>query len=254
MNVAAKVAFAATLAIALATTSVFILGLTLTGATPLLLMGSVLATPLLMIGSGMAAKESAKAAKLAQDEKEIGLALEEFKALDQDQFSMVCSQLSIDPNSAYSNEEFDILVARLAYWSKQAKATHEKANRHLYSDYPESEIQKVDASNAALELTSSLRYETRDVGFRILENEAIPAMLQSALILQVLRDTAQAAHLEAIGKLYPKSIGVRLSELLFDKNDTYMTFHDTTRPPLTREEIINLFYNGVPALQQRMFA
>lgn len=256
MSAASKVAIVALAAIAAATSAVFLLGITLTGSMPLLLMGSVLATPLLMFASAKAADESAKADRLYEQEKAIGEALQEFKNLDQDQFASVCRQLSIDPESTiYSPEEFDILVARLAFWNKRAQTTLEKANRHIYADHPENVLQKIDESKATPAQVSLLRYATRDTGFRILEQDAIPAMLQSALILQVLRNTAQAPALEAVGILYPKTMAVRLCEQIFDQNDTYMTFFDPSRAPLTTREIIDLFRtDGPAALQQRMFA
>ncbi len=255
MNIASKVAMAALAAIALATTSIFLFGITLTGPAPLLFIGSVLSTPLWMFASAKCADESAKAAKLAKQERGVTEALEEFQQLSVEQFSSICSKLSIDPTiSHYSPEQFAVLIARLAFWNKTGQTMLEKANRHIYADTPESEL-GFDASKMTPGQATYLRYTIREIGYSILEDDALPAMLQTALIRQLLDNPSSASSLAAVGTTTPKPLAIRITELFHDNNDIYMTFHDTSRPPLTRHEIIHLFNTGgASALQQRIFA
>lgn len=257
MNLISKIALIALVAIAAAVTTVVLFGLTLTGASPYLLVGSLLSTPLLMIASGKAADAAEKARISAGNERGVAAALEELTSHSQDEINSLSWQLSIDPASTpYTNEEFNILMARFGFWDKQARTALEKSNRHIYKEYADSELQKIDESKVTPQQASLLRYTIRDTGFRLLENEAIPAMLQTALILQVLINSNLPPNLEAIGTLYPKPMAYRLSEQIYDQNDVYMTFNDTSRSPLTTQEIVRLFTStgGHTALRQRVFA
>lgn len=255
-NLASKTALIAVAAIGALTATIVLMGLTLTGASPFLLVGSILTTPFLMHASSHLATASENASKNAENEKAIGIALKDFESLDPQQFSDVCQNLSIDPtNTPYSYDQFNLLMARFGFWDKRARESLDLANRQIYTSYEGSELQKIEGSSATPQQASLLRYTLRDMGFRLLEDEAIPAMLQSALILQVLKDSSTPPLLEATGTLYPKPMPYRLCERLFDNNDVYMTFHDASRQSLTVEEIVSLYSNSGPtALQKRMFA
>jgi hypothetical protein len=252
MNIASKASMAALATIALTATSIVLFGITLTGSAPLLFIGSVLSTPLWMLASAKCADESSKATKLAKEEHGVAEVLAQLK---EDEFAAVCSQLSIDPSvSLYTPEQLAILIARLAFWSRAGQALLAKANRHIYADAPENEI-CFDESKMTPAQASLLRYAIREIGFTILEDEALPAMLQSALVRQVLDNPSAMPSLSAVGTTTPKPIAVRITELFFDNRDIYMTFHDASRPPMTRQEIIHLFNTGgASALQQRIFA
>ena len=252
MNIASKVTTAALAAIALTATSVVLFGIALSGPGSLLFIGSLLSTPLWMLASAKCADESAKAAKLAIEEHGIGEVLEQLK---EDELAAVCSQLSIDPDtSLHTPEQLAILIARLAFWNRAGQTLLEKGNRHIYADAPQSEV-CFDESKMTPAQASKLRYAIRGIGFTILEEEALPAMLQSALIRQVLDNPSTISSLNAIGTTTPKPMAVRITELFLDNSDTYMTFHDASRPPMTRQEIIHLFNTGGSiALQQRIFA
>ncbi|MBI5272849.1 MAG: hypothetical protein HY861_02565 [Chlamydiia bacterium] len=87
-----------------------------------------------------------------------------------------------------------------------------------------------------------LRLAERRMAWTRLEEEVIPAALQSALMLEIIGTPTLQLELESLGKCKMKPLDQRFLDRMIDHEDDYFCFSDTQRTNLTLTEL----YDALP--------
>ena len=220
-NIATRVTTVAIFAITVAVLTVAILGSAiLSSSFSWLLLGLVITSP----GLGFLEHNFGQWAKQHSNEAliEHGVAdeLKKIAHWNQDNIRSFYQQQRL--NSSLMLESLP-LIARFNYWKQMADASMVEAERHLDPKAPGNYLEH--------QTNPAIRFQERETGWEMLENEALPARLQSAVILQMLVQPDRAIELDQIGSCRPLPLGQRLCEQILEHNDSYFEFADK-RPPL----------------------
>jgi len=252
-NIASKVTLLALAAIAATAAAVLLLGVTLTGATPYLLLGAIFLAPLLLPLSTTLSSWSEENSRKVKEENQIAALLADFKSQETAVKETVYNNFSIDP--AYTEEQKDILIARYQFETTKVTNSMQQANEHALGGTAWQNLQEQKAQIKPAQY-EALRHAILETGFQFLEEEALPAMLKCALLLQLLKDAKTPPTMDTIGTLHPKPMDQRLFERFCNQgvDEAYLTFQDSARPSLTGQEIGTLFFQAPTLLQQRVFA
>lgn len=245
-----KVCLVAGLAIATATLTIAITGTLLTGASPFLLLGAILGSPLFMLASQSCSSKAQSAQERAVLENQTVSylnILSDYSSKEiREIFSGIANCLPTDDTSL---KERLPLLARYMRSYDSAQISLNQAFRHILKEYPDSYIAQIDQSEGQdRKIKDQLRFNTRETGYRILEGEALPALLQSALMLELIRNPFQNLELRDLGSLHPKPIAHRITEIFHDQKEDYFHWNDLRRPPLSVSQITQSFQSDPTAL------
>jgi hypothetical protein len=224
-NLAAKIALVAITLIATATMAIVLMGLTLTGIAPIALVGSIFATPLLYILNETCYKIGKEAKSLAEIENAVGLIFEKISNSDLEAFE----KDGVPIQSLGDIKERLVLLARFIFWRDTAILSEKYADE-LLGKHPK--IDEILAAPIDPMYVSELCYKYREKGFFTLENETLPAIMQSAVMLQLIINPYQNLEISDVGQTTPKPLHFRLSERTYDQLDTYLIFKDKSIKPL----------------------
>jgi hypothetical protein len=220
-DIAAKVTMAALFAIGTVVLTIAIIGSsTLSTPFALIILGLVLLSPVLTYLNKKFAEWAEKNHNLAEVEHGVAEHLKKIRhwQLADIQAFYETQHLAIEPELAMLP-----LIARFNYWKERAENAVVEAKKHIDKDYPDNYLQN---------LARDIRYQTREYGWSLLENEALPAKLQSAVILQLIIQPNQELELPQIGRCCAVTFGQRFCEQLFDNEDSYFEFADGRKPLL----------------------
>ena len=131
-------------------------------------------------------------------------------------------------------------IARYFYWRNQAQ-TH--LNTHLTNLYNTAE-------------DPDFRFHGQKMGWRILENQALPAVLQAAFILQIISQPTLQIELDQMGVCQIKSFAKRSMGWMLDGTnaDNYFLFHDPARKPLVLQELQSMLGKlDIDQVRQKLF-
>ncbi len=239
--------------IATATMTIVLMGLTLTGAASFGLIGAILATPALFWIQGKLDPLAQEAKSQAQIENCVANSLKEISEWDSESLEKFFQDNEIPHKDIGDLKERLVLIARFLFWDHRAETMGHDGFRKLAVDNEDVVKLNTDCKDPAK--ADNLRHQIRCHGFYLLEEEAIPAILQSALMLELIANPFQELEIAELGQMSPKPMMLRLAERRYDDLDVYFTFKDKTRKPLNSEETLDLFAEGgAPAVRQRMFA
>ncbi len=244
-NVIAKITYAAIVAICATVLAISLFAASASGVLPFILLGLALSTPFLAMGAaklqGLSINYSYKAEVekgVAEELKNIqGWKTAEIKEFYQ-QHGLPLEHLPIEELMKLDEKEplcaLLPLIARFQYLNKKALEHEErfKANLVFKSD------------------VLQLRVDARKNAILKHESEAIPHMIDAAVILQILAQPALQLTRDDLG--YIKDFQERSFDRLLTKNDDFFLFHDAKRPPLKLSEIENNL--NPDALRQVLFA
>ncbi len=220
-NIAAKVTLVALFVIGAAVLTAVILGSTVL-STPLswLIFGLVLTTPVLGYMEDHFVKWANQHHAIAEIEHGVADHLTKIVLWKQSDIKTFYEQQRLPGPASLATLP---LVARFNYWKEKTDSLLAEARKHLDPDVPGSYI-KEQPDPAA-------RYQERDIGWDILECNALPAKLQSAIILQMIYRPDREIDPARIGACRSVSMGQRLCEQILDHKDSYFEFADR-RPPV----------------------
>lgn len=244
-NVIAKITYTAIVAICATILVISLLAASTSGALPFILLGLAISTPFLAMGAaklqGMHLGYSQRATLEEGVAEEIRL-IKDWTTEDIKQFftqhNLPLENLPIEELQKLNNKEPLLallpLIARYRYLNKMASEQEEryKANLHFTSDVPQL---RIDARKAALQKH---------------EIEAIPGMLDAAVILQIISQPALEISRDEMGLV--KDFQERAFDRLLSNNDDYFVFHDARRPPLKLKQIENAL--NPDALRMMLFS
>lgn len=101
------------------------------------------------------------------------------------------------------------------------------------------------AQNLANEMLQSahipdrtLRLCMRNLGWQKFEREALPAIIEAATILQILKDPTRQNYPSDLFQLTQKSFDERQFDRIYGPDDAYLHFKRETRPPITLEDLM----------------
>lgn len=253
-SLASKVALVAAIAISTVTMTIVLLGITLSGPCSFLLLGLLLATPFLMMSSTNWAEKADKMRTKATIEKGVVEQLNFVSSWSDERIKSFFEKHLIPPPTPIHSR--NLLIARHLYWLQRAQLAELQAEMHLTRGVQGSQLDEVQPSEPTPRKYEELCHQIREVGFQLLETEMLPAILQSALMLQLISNPSKSLNLSDVGTVMPKPIAQRLSERIYDERDVYLIFKNQTREPMGATEIKTLFSqgHGINDVRHRMFS
>ena len=223
-NVLSKITFVAIAAICAAVLTVSILLSTTTGTLPFILAGLALTTPFLSVAASKLQAKSRALATEAEFERAVANRFMIIQKWDEPKILKFFDDHSIVPNPNVPLTEFLPLIAR--YETQNSEANIDKITSDML-------LESKDAADR------EIRLQQRLIGWQILEQRAIPAALNAALILEILsQPTLQLRRLADIGSLTQKSIEERQLDRIYGPNDDYLVFSEE-RPSLSLCDLVD---------------
>ena len=128
-----------------------------------------------------------------------------------------------------TKEDMLPLIARFNFWEHTANIAMTEAGSYLDTALP---------GNKLVNQSKEVQHLAHQYGWKILVEAALPAKLQSALILRLLRNPYQEINLSQIGHYKSPTAEQQLNEIELDSQDRFFEF-SSNRPPLTVQEIID---------------
>ncbi len=240
-NVLSKIAYVAIAAICAAVLAVSLVFGTVTGTLPYVLLGLVFTTPFLSIA---ASKLQAKSKEIGQQAAIERAAADRFQYIqywEEPQIKEFLDSHSIVPQPHVPIRTLLPLIAR--FEAKKSEANIAK----LASD------QLLQSSDIPIR---TIRLQHRVIGWNILEQEALPAALEAALMLQILSQPFSQLRLSDIGEIEQKTFEERQADRKFGPrdhcpDDDYFIFKERNRQVLTLREIVDDL--SPDALREKLF-
>ena len=101
----------------------------------------------------------------------------------------------------------------------------------------------------------ALHHRARQIGWHLLEYNAIPTALEAALVLQIISQPTLHLKMEELGICHAKEFDERRFDQLLDGTDEYFVFHEKSRPTLTFAKAHEMVANqNINALRVSLFA
>lgn len=244
-NLASKVCFAALIAIATSTLAISV-GL-LAPIHPALMLGLVLSTAFLQSYftghlaeysmQAIEAKEKAKELERIQNwtGREVQSFFKEHKlSLDKLPMDLLRRLEPKDPLRALLPA-----IANYIYLCGQTKIHLDEHLKNLHNEIKD----------------HALHHRARQIGWHLLEYNAIPTALEAALVLQIISQPTVHLKLEELGICHAKEFDERRFDQLLDGTDEYFVFHEKSRPTLTFAKAHEMVANqNIDALRVNLFA
>lgn len=221
-NLLSKISFAAIGAITLAVLGVSLFLTTPTTTLSLSLLIPVLATPLFAWSSSQFQAKSLEIQSMIEKEKPVSLAFEKIKHWKDPEILAFLNQHNIPiPPNIYLLDLLP-LIARFHARSGQTKESlAESAKLLLSENLPERQ----------------LRLWQRNIGWNIRERKIIPAAIESAFVLYILKNPTCQENLSDHFALIQKTFEERQFDRIYDKEDTYLLFLKEKRPAIALETL-----------------
>jgi len=226
-DIAAKVTLAALFVITSAVVIMSVLGTAIFSNWFLALtVGLAIATPLLF---HFERKFANRSLQMRYDARvEIGVS-EHLRQVRTWQAKEISSFLQKHQITVKTKEDILPLIARFNFWEHAANNAMSEASLYLDATLP---------GNKLINQSKEVQHLARQYGWKILVEASLPAKLQSAVILQLLKNPYQEISLSQIGHYKSLTNEQQLSEIELDAHDRFFEF-STDRPPLTVQEIID---------------
>lgn len=233
LNLAAKATLVAIFIIGAAALTVMLCGAEIFGASTLIVtLGCTLATPLLFKVERYFATHAQKFKSQATIEYAVDAqnrSIETWTLKDIQNFYREHLLQSLPDETLDRTRP---LIARYLYWNQQFQENYREALKYLNDNVENSYLKDTTDRD--------IRYLLRQQGWNLLENNAIPARLQSAVSLQLLQNPYQEIELSDIGHHQPISFGQWSSEAYCDQKDPYFCFKNSQKPDLSSHQIVDL--------------
>jgi hypothetical protein len=236
-DIAAKATLAALFVITSAIVIMSVLCLSLSPGFLGLSVGLALATPLLFHFEKSFANRSRQLKYEAWVERGVAEQSRQLKADRPKQIADFYQKHHIDLKTG---PDRSLLLARFRFWEHVANCTGAEASLYLDPALP---------GNKLVNQPKEIQLLTRRYGWRILKEAALPAKLQSAVMLHLLVNPFQEIDLTQVGRCLPQEIDPKSGEKEPQKQDPYFELANK-RPPLTIEEILRC---SPDELNQKLF-
>jgi hypothetical protein len=224
-NLLSKISFVAITAIAL---SVLAASFFLSATTTVISLSTlfpVIATPFIAyLASQFQTKNMIVQSKI-ELERPVALAFEQIKEWQSPEIRDFLSHHEISiPSSDIHLPDLIPLIARFYARIEQIKNSNAESDKLLLSsNLPDRE----------------LRTWQRNMGWNIRERRTIPAALEAAFVLQILKDPTLRGDLSDHFTLLQKTFEERQFDRLYDLSDTYLVFLKQNKPPMDLEMLMN---------------
>ncbi len=207
-----------------------------TGIFPYVMGGLILSTPVMACGASYLSELQKKCSLLLEEESKIQKELEQISQWTDQEITDFFQKYHIPLPSVSSLSDLLPLIARFL-------ANYRDAIE--YKELSETLLKPEDIEDR------TIRFQSRVLGWQIFEETAVPAMLNAALIAEILaRPTIQHQWID-LASFNIKPFAERQLDRLYGPNDDYLIFHDHQKSPLTLQEIEKNF--SVDGLRELCF-
>lgn len=115
-------------------------------------------------------------------------------------------------------------IAKYHYWQGQAKAFLLRYKANIENTAQDPILKTIGRSQA----------------WSILENKAMPAALQAAFMLRIIKQPSLQMQWEQLGRCQSKTFEQRVFDRWLDRSDDYFVFNEPGRPAITLKELCRL--------------
>lgn len=224
-NLSSKISFVAITAIALSVLAASFFLSTTSTTISLSLLFPVITTPLIAWAASYFQMKCMVVQSIIDRERPVAIAFQQIKDWQSSDIrAFLISHEITSPTTDAHLPKFIPLIARFNARTQQIKNLKEESDKLLLSsNLPDRE----------------LKTWQRNIGWNIRERKTIPAALEAAFVLQILKDPTLKGSLSDHFYLLQKTFEERQFDRLYDANDTYLKFLKQNRPPLDLEILMN---------------
>ena len=245
-HTAAKVCTVAFLAIGAAAFAIS-LGITLPIPSALLIPCAISAIPLQLASAYLYKRSSdcTRLAKIAEDQEACIEQIKHWTSQDVRNFlkshQILESELPIEELAKVRPDDplcaLLPAIAKYHYWQGQTKAFLLRYKANIQNTAQDPALKTIGRSQA----------------WSILENKAMPAALQAAFMLQIIRQPGIQMQWEQFGRCQPKTFEQRVFDRWLDRSDDYFIFNQPDRPSITLKELCGLLKPlNIDAIHQKL--
>jgi hypothetical protein len=212
---------------------------------PFFLFGLTLSLPFLGVFHKKFLYQAYRYDSLAEKEKGVLRELKQLETLPSEKIEEMLKSIGIEKDQIpydslkklNSREPLKALlpvIARIRYCAFHAEKIKAKALEMIF--------QKTTTAKTLLNL--------RQQGWNLLEREAFPSLLESALLCHILTHPECRDTLSDIGELHIRSLEERLSLNFFDGQNTYFAFNDGKKQEISFDKVFNMAPKDPNSLQE----
>lgn len=217
------ITFTAITAISLSVITVSLFVTTPTTTLSIALFFPTLATPGFAYAASKLQIKSRMIEQILQCERSVAEHFEKIKDWPEPQILDFLNNHQIHKNSALTSYDLLPLIARYKAKEELSLKTKEKSDIQLNSSQIDNRM---------------LRLFMRNMGWQLLETETVPAAIEAALALQILKEPTRQCYPSDLFQLTQKSFDERQFDRLYGPDDEYLRFREEDRRPLTLEELV----------------
>ncbi len=216
-----KISYAALTAIGIGVLATF-LTVPLTGAVPYVLGGLILSTPVIGYIASSFSNQQKNYASLLDHERKVHEELKQISEWTKQEFANFFKTYHISAPSESHTHKLKPLIARFLTNLKEALEFKALAETLLKAEDIEDR---------------TIRLQSRSIGWQILEESAVPKMLNATLIAEILAHPTMQSEWTDLAAFDIKSFAERQFDRLHGPNDNYLVFHNQNKKPITLKDI-----------------
>lgn len=220
-----KISFIAIAAISLSVLAIFFFYGNTTALISFSLLCPVLATPCIALSASKFQSKAKVIEKLLEAERPVEALFREIQDWDEKRIEQFFKTHNLSLNPTIDMKNFLPLIARFETNRMRADEIRTIVKGQLKAEGIEDR---------------GLRLIVRNMGWNLLEMEALPAALEAAFALQIMQEPYRRDFPSELFDLTQKSFDERMFDRIYGPDDLYLTMKEGNKPSFTLEEMSHL--------------